>query len=366
MVSFPAPLAIAGATELLEKGINTSNSISDSWDAQWLIVFQSPLYTSINQLALIVAVGALIFFVMKWVYSAVHDGDYSSPIRDLIWPIVVVTFLSNNALLLAQSTIALRGVIHETSQSVLDVTLLDVSLKQAVRAGIARGVVTSEVSAQVSQCQGMVGQDQIDCLQQAKAQVEDTLSQYESKWNIPVPPGLGLLVQGIAGAVQTASQENNVGSGAVYGTLGFLGGFFGGAFTSITQSLLLAFQWAFANTLEITMLLTGLLGPIAMAASLLPFPGKPIFAWLVTFVSFGMAQISYNIIIGLAATVMINSDVVDTNGFLVIIALLAPALALGLSAGGGMTIFNIILSGSTGAVAMLSTQGLRSVSSGRK
>jgi hypothetical protein len=95
------------------------------------------------------------------------------------------------------------------------------------------------------------------------------------------------------------------------------------------------------------------MGPIAVAASLLPFGGKPIFAWITGFLSLGFAQMAYNIIVGMCAVVIMNANTFDTNGFLVLIALLAPALALGLASGGGLAIFNIMLAGSTGAATIL-------------
>lgn len=133
--------------------------------------------------------------------------------------------------------------------------------------------------------------------------------------------------------MQTAQSENNPISGAVFGTAGFFAGFLGSVNQEIIQYVLLAFQWAFTNILEISMLLTGLMGPFAVAGSLLPFEAKPLFAWLTGFFSLGMAQVSYNIIVGLAGVVVVNADVTDTLGCLVIIGLLAPALALAIADG---------------------------------
>lgn len=118
-----------------------------------------------------------------------------------------------------------------------------------------------------------------------------------------------------------------------------------GIVQTVVQTILLAFQWAFANVLEISMLLTGLMGPLAVAGSLLPFGPKSIFTWIIGFFSLGMAQISYNIIVGMCAVVIVNADITDVNGFLVIVGLLGPALALAIATGGGISVFNVITSG---------------------
>ena len=55
----------------------------------------------------------------------------------------------------------------------------------------------------------------------------------------------------------------------------------------------------------------------------------------------------------MAAVVVVNADVTDTLGFLVIIAIMAPALALGLASGGGLVVFNLINAGVAGGVMTL-------------
>jgi len=96
------------------------------------------------------------------------------------------------------------------------------------------------------------------------------------------------------------------------------------------------------------MLLTGLIAPFAVAGAFM-LDGKSLWAWLTGFFALGFAKVSYNIIVGLAAVVVVNAGTTDTMGFLVIMAILAPALALALAAGGGMAVFHTI---NTGVVSM--------------
>jgi hypothetical protein len=52
MTSPPLPwLAVTGATQILQQGLDTSQSIAQSWDQQWLTIFDSGLYLAINQTA---------------------------------------------------------------------------------------------------------------------------------------------------------------------------------------------------------------------------------------------------------------------------------------------------------------------------
>ena len=102
------------------------------------------------------------------------------------------------------------------------------------------------------------------------------------------------------------------------------------------------------------MLLTGLIGPIAVAGSIIPLQGRPLWAWLVGFFSLGLAKFSYNILVGLAATVVVAADAQTQGdfGFLLLISVLAPILALAIAGGAGMAVFRSISGGVTRIVAI--------------
>jgi hypothetical protein len=206
----------------------------------------------------------------------------------------------------------------------------------------------------------MTGQKQIACLQAANNQSQQLIQDYSSQ-HPGVALGKNLMsllgkidpeVKGLEGAVSEASSAGNPVSAVAFGGAGYLGGFINHFSEAIIRIVLLAFQWAFANILEIALILTGLVGPLAVAGLLL-FDGKPFFAWLTGFFSLGMAQLCYNIIVGLAAEVVVNAQVTDTLGFLVITSLLAPALALAIASGGGMAVFGVMASGSTQIISSL-------------
>lgn len=358
-------LAVDGAAGMLEQGLTMSEDIGAIYDLQWQQIFtpaasvnQYSIYGQIANLAEIFAVGALVLFMLRFVYSAVHEGDFSEPVRMLLWPLLVVLLLSNNGQLLAQGSRAFRDVLNEAAVNVLEVTLLNVSLEEAVRGAMAKGVIGVEVSAQIQQCQSLIGENQVQCLESAYQQVEATMDSFKQNWLVTaagtaasaVFPWLDQTLGGIRGAIDA---YNTSGGSAGQILPGFFGGFLGSTTRALIHSSLMAFQWGFVNLTQISMLLTALVGPVAVAASLLPFGGKPIFAWMTGFFSLGFVQIMYNIIVGLAAVVIMNANTFDTNGFLVLIALLAPALAIALASGGGLAIFNIMLSSSVGAVTLL-------------
>jgi hypothetical protein len=102
------------------------------------------------------------------------------------------------------------------------------------------------------------------------------------------------------------------------------------------------------------MLITGLMGPIAVAGSVVPLQTRPLWGWLTGFFSLGMAKFSYNVIVGLAATVLVAADAQERGdfGFLLLIGVLAPILALTLAGGAGMAVFRGISGGVTRIVSL--------------
>jgi hypothetical protein len=353
-------LSESGAASILQTGINTSQSIAQTWDKQWLTIFQSELYSSINLIGVLFSVGALLIFMIKFGREMIVDGVFEQPLLSLVMPVLVIVLLANNGYVLAHGTLEMRNVIHNLSTKVMSTTLLEVKLESAIGASVDEGAISSEISALLSQCQGMTGQKQADCLQAANNQAQQIIQAYSDQ-HPGVTLGKSLLniistiepvVRGLEGAVSEASDASNPASVAAFGGLGYLGGMVNDFSESLIRIVLLAFQWAFANLLEIALILTGLVGPLAVAG-LLIFEGKPFFAWITGFFSLGMAQLCYNIIVGLAAEVVVNAQVTDTLGFLVITALLAPALALAIASGGGMAVFEVMAGGSAQIMSSL-------------
>lgn len=347
-------LAVEGASNLLSSGMETTQKIGEAWNKQWVGIFQSQLYYGIVNFAGLIAAGALVFFMLQFIRRLVDQEDWTSALQSLILPLAIVVVLANHGAILGRSTVVIRNVIHTQANQVLQLEFLEVKLEEALQSTVLGNALAAELRTQVSQCYGLVADKQAACLQQANEQVQKTISAQPIQ-RIKLPGGFGQIQQAIERGLTAASQEATAGgilSNGATPIFAGLAGFAGSAFQDLASGLLLGFGWAFTNILELALLLNALIGPIAVAGSL-ALEYKPFLAWLTGFFALGLAQVSYNIIVGLAAWVVVNAEVTDTTGFLVILGLLAPALALALAAGGGMTTFNVISSGTTGVMTIL-------------
>lgn len=119
------------------------------------------------------------------------------------------------------------------------------------------------------------------------------------------------------------------------------------------RQILKAWQWAFANLMEAALLMTGLTGPIAVAGSVLPIGVRPLWAWLIGLFSLGMVKFYYNVIVGLIATVIVKAEAQHESdfGFVVLISILAPILAVALATGGGLAVYRALAHGAPQIIA---------------
>ncbi|NES01781.1 MAG: hypothetical protein F6K22_02435 [Okeania sp. SIO2F4] len=342
------------ATNILEKGLETSQTIAESWDLQWTQIFQSNVYLAINNVAAAFAAFSITVYMVKFAKEMIVEGEFSKPIESLIWPILVGALLANNGNLLVMQTHAMRSVIHTLSDEILEVTVGEVKLLDAIKAASIFGPAKSEFSAQLQQCYGMVGENQIKCFESASTHVEETMGWFKDAYSVIPNPLKDVFnaIKAVSAGAELAGGEEGINKGLMFGG-GFLGSIVGSSVESMLQPILLAFQWAFSNCLEIALLLVGLIGPFPVALSLLPFGGKPYFGWILGFFSVGMAKICYNIICGVCAVVVVNSESWNTMGFLMVIGVFAPALSMALAAGSGRSMFNILITSPPGVLRLL-------------
>ena len=119
------------------------------------------------------------------------------------------------------------------------------------------------------------------------------------------------------------------------------------AVTGAIEAFLLACMAAFQHIIEASLLLTALIAPIPVAASLLPFGAKPLYAWITGFLSLGVMKLSFNIVVGIVGTVIAKAGPTSSEPLVlaVVLGLFAPFLSMGIATGGGMAIFQGIVGG---------------------
>ncbi|MEM7553556.1 MAG: hypothetical protein AAF378_05565 [Cyanobacteria bacterium P01_A01_bin.84] len=301
-----------------DSGFNTSNSIATEIDGLWNNIIGGGIYNTIATLGLFFAIGTLLIFIVQWTKEML-DGDSSKAFTDMIWPILVILLLSpqhttgntnNNGTILATHTRVLRGIINQTNQTLVSISNSnnqpEMILEKAYNQVMQKIGAESAVQGLMAQCNAFADpQQQSKCQTNAKTQAI----------NIQNQAGVSFSLNNIEFLSHNPLQ------------LAIINWFI---------ALGITFQWI----VEISLLLIGLLGPLAVGGSLLPVGSKAIFAWLIGFFSVGIVKLCFNVIAGLLAVIMLNPDVYDPLIFAFGTGLLAPILSVIIAFGGGFTVFN--------------------------
>ena len=365
-------LAVDGATKIMQDAVNVNQDAIASWDDKWLNIFDSQLFNIIIYMSTFAGVVA----ITAWMVEELRDfdtGDFlfkRSFYVNLFWAIFVMAMLVPGGNRLEALVQGIHSFGQQFNQQALEFQLNDIALEDAIRATVSRGTLQADISAQAAQCEGLVGERQFACLGNAHQQVKQMIQAYQAEYLVDVPEGLKAVETGLGAKLAPengadilngegenlsrirnaaiAGQEDGLPGVGDGGFRGALLGALGSTVQALTQGILLAMQWAFVNLLELAMLLTALVSPFALALSFLPGKGRPIIAWIIAYTSMVMVQFYYNIMIGIMANVVLNSNAYDINGFLIIMAIFGPVLAMKLAQGGGMAVFDVITSGTIG------------------
>jgi len=205
----------------------------------------------------------------------------------------------------------------------------------------------TQIESLLAECAGKTGEELNQCWTTKKQQAQAVLQSAEAKVG-PLPDVQKKLesLNGLSGTGNAGSVGGGTATGETAGNpvVDAMGDALKSALVFLIKGVLWAFQWGFVNLLEVALLLTAALSPIAMGLSLLPVKGRPIVAWFIGFLSlFGM-QLSYNVITGLVATVLIQSQasVAGDLAFLFFLAILSPLLVTVMNSMAGVAIFNAI------------------------
>lgn len=321
--------------DLLRHSANNSSAITAGFDNLWKELLSGHLYSSLCTVGTLFAVSTLIFFMIEWTKQMLNFEE-TRAITDFIWPLLVAALLFKSGSLLGQGTMAVRDLINNTNQYVLVRTAAGVDLRAAYQKALGVAAVRSAIGREMEMCRtsSLTPQDAIDCLKEAKQRLMNEYPRYFIGSSGPFSWLIDRIDRIISAPIQAIQGGANPVQILLSPFSAYVGSVVAGTITNILVAISGAYQWG----IELTMLLTALLGPLAVGGSLLPYGSKAIFSWLAGYFSVGMAKLSFNMITGFAAELVATSRSDQPLFFLFVIGIIAPALATGLAAGGGLAL----------------------------
>ncbi len=310
---------------LVRSSIELSKQTVESWNKAWedAINPSGALWAGLCNLGTTLAALSIIFLAIKMAADYQEKRFlWSELAASVIYPLIIALFLGSNGYLLSQTVLIVRNIGHQQVVSVLNIQLADTTFKKAISDVTLTQSVKTQVSTIYAECQGKTGKPLTDCLQEKRPVIEQILTEAEKQNNAPLDQARKAVAE-LTDFVQNP--------GAV----------FSASISLILITFLYALQWAFVNILEAALIMTATFSPIALGLSLLPLGSKPIWAWASGFISLFGVQLGYNIVVGLAATVIVSAGAQSASdlAFLAFISIFAPALALLIAGGGGVALY---------------------------
>ena len=319
-----APQGATASPEILSSAHESSKFIVSLFNNDWVELSngKSLIFNATCQVALLFAASTVVFWGIGWYNEVVNRGYTTRTIDELVYPIVVSLMLVlNNGALLADTCLFFRGVSNFMNDKILLVTLNGVNMREAIRETNMSLQFQQVLGEKVKQCQILSAttnnkdtSPQSDCITRAINDVKQAATSYQQKNGI----------NNITLEVDIRKIVGNAVNSAASGILLVL-------FTTL--------EAGFQFFIQIAFLLNAYIAPIFVALSLLPLGVKPINAWLSGWLALGLTQVSYTIVVGIAATSIVNAE---SSNFLLLPlfeGVLSPILALAMGAGGGMAIF---------------------------
>jgi len=327
------------AFQILNRSADLAQETFESWNRVWIeaVSADSDLWSSLVRIGLILAVFSILYLALTEMQESVIKQDWQKLASSFISPILIVILLSNNGYLLAEGILAFRTIGLSTVQQVTEFQLADLTYAEALRQIRLGTAATEQVRQLYSECMDLTGERLEECVTGKELQTEALVNQVEAELDASADTSLKRTLLDYFSAVVTGPYE----------FLTDFGGALVNPFIEAIKIILYALQWAFVNTVELSLLLTALFLPISVGLNLITYQGRLVIANVVGLISLYGIQLGYNIIVGLVAIVLVETTgpITAELSFAFFLSLFAPLLAVVIPTGGGIAMFNAIKRG---------------------
>jgi len=361
--------------EMFQQLNTESEALAQAWDQHWMYALNGPVYMAMSYAGIVCAVSTLLFFMMQWAKD-LNEGNLARPLSELVWPILVAVLLTPTPsvsvdLGSASASYGWNGMARITQQVRLvfdrgDTLMLNVpgmlppdpqtgrflTNRDAYRQAEAVATAHGLIQAEIAKCFSASGKEQRACLTEAIEASEGLLETYQRiyqpiKWmqnRIQDLEDLQELVDNKLPSEDTPKDSKDPSERQPSLSPADLPFWAVGNPQSNVKQFFNSAQMGFLQILEIGRVGTSILGPVALGCSLLPVPiaNKMVLTWFSGLCALSFAKICYGIILGMAASVLLQSAPQDPSWYTTFSTVFAPLLAIGLATGGGMALFNAL------------------------
>ncbi len=262
------------SVNVLNQGLQSQQLISQNMDTMWNDILTSGVWEAMVWVGTLFTVGLLTIWVSKVLKDSLSNELSIDYLTSFVWLFLVLLLLINDGAGLRTTVLGLRELINLTNEQVLSVQVGNFTLEESFNNVVQSTNFSAWEQQRRMECESLTdGTVKAKCHQDLDQEIKETEAAVKQQ-----NPGF-LPNQWIANAV-------------------------GDSFQRLLEIMLFGVGIAFQWLVEITLLLTALISPLAVAGSLLPLQQRPLFTWLTGFYSVGLCKLFYNIIVGLVAHIL--------------------------------------------------------------
>ena len=319
----------------LEDILSASQRAKETLNLVWKFLADSPLLSGLISLARSLCVVALIFYSYQIYRKLLDDMDYRHIIYAMIPALLLIIILGNpsapNMSPVWQIAVQFRNMIYKVDETIMNNLISGANLSTEIRVQQIDNYLRSAKEEVMAECNKLADEDEKNkCI---------------NEYAIPRIERLILLSQSAMPGVERGSKKwdekmrQAIDQIKATGSVSEEGGLINTMWSmvrGIPDSILDALGFlirivavATNYVIECGFVIASILGPLAAGLSLFPLGQKPIFVWLLGYLSLGIWKISSNILAGLGAFILNRTD--DYSGFnymifAVITGIFAPAI----------------------------------------
>lgn len=327
---------------ILERSLNFYQETGVAWDRIWDLVVNptQPLWVAAIAIAKFIFGFSLLFYTYI-VLNRLSNIATSRPILEQMpLPLTVAFLFAGNGLLLSNLVLGIREIFQYFIVLALQIQIAGISVNEALQKIQSNAIANNRARVIFADCLSQTGLQLNECvndpvkIQQAQELLNGSQELFDGN-------ALEAILNAVAAAATTVIDGATAFIGSAVSTV------LATPMMVFIQIILLVIQHAFINLVEATALLTGISAPIFLAFSLYT-ANAPIFAlWLTSFMGLYFVQLSYVFLIGFYGIVISQLDqagvavgtIVLDLAFLFYVAIFSPIVAIAISLGGGLKLY---------------------------
>ncbi len=333
----------------------TANSLAlpKAFDKMWTYALNGNMYKLVAGIGILGAVCGVGYWAVKF-YKALQEGTLLPVVNEMIYPLLIVLLLADGGSNLRTATLFSRDVINNINTSIYRVIDLDIDYQTAMKVLLVSNEQRAVMDYLTNTCAANVNQGVLaDCIARMRTIDNFLLTRSASSFGSSSNPEIQRQIQAFStyNAELRRKAEANLrvnepgkilsainGTPVINSTNNEVNVF------SINSSnyldaqtyfapMILGIGKAFLYLLEVTMMVTGLVGPIFLGLSMFPVGTKPLISWVTLFLGTGFCKICYSLITGLVAVAMVlaGPESADMMVLAIVLGVLSPILSITIS-----------------------------------